>query len=195
MIYTDIISDVEINHLARSVKYSKLAMAADPRNIDDAVTPGVIARGHAPAGSGHDCFLKGIEVAFCLTLTIKAWTEAERYNFLPIVTSQSTMHKLQAMDADAACIEYVDDRAKAVLNELICRYNETHDPVDRLRMLYSCPVGLRLTADMRTNYLQLKTIYHQRKAHALPEWRAFCEWIETLPMFRELILAGEEAEA
>ena len=51
-----------------------------------------------------------------------------------------------------------------------------------LRVLYSNPCGFKLTAGMTTNYRQLKTIYNQRKTHRLPEWRAFCEWIHTLPM-------------
>ena len=42
---------------------------------------------------------------------------------------------------------------------------------------------------MTTNYRQLKTIYRQRKNHALPEWKAFCKWIETLP-WSELIIAN-----
>ena len=50
-----------------------------------------------------------------------------------------------------------------------------------LEILYSNPAGFKLTARMTTNYRQLKTIYAQRKNHRLPEWRAFCEWIETLP--------------
>lgn len=52
---------------------------------------------------------------------------------------------------------------------------------DYLRILYSNPAGFRLTASMVTNYRQLKTIYQQRRTHRLPEWRAFCAWIETLP--------------
>ena len=60
-----------------------------------------------------------------------------------------------------------------------------------LEILYSNPCGFKLTAGMTTNYRQLKTIYHQRKTHRLPEWREFCVWIETLPMFKELCLGGE----
>ena len=63
-----------------------------------------------------------------------------------------------------------------------------------LEILYSNPCGFKLTAGMTTNYRQLKTIYHQRKTHRLPEWREFCAWIETLPMFRELCLGGENNE-
>ena len=50
-----------------------------------------------------------------------------------------------------------------------------------LEILYSNPCGMKLTARITTNYRQLKTIYAQRKTHRLPEWRAFCEWIEKLP--------------
>jgi hypothetical protein len=34
---------------------------------------------------------------------------------------------------------------------------------------------------MTTNYRQLKTIYHQRKNHRLPEWLDFCDWVRGLP--------------
>ena len=57
-----------------------------------------------------------------------------------------------------------------------------------LEILYSNPCGFRLVAGMTTNYRQLKTIYSQRKNHRLPEWTAFCKWIETLPYFKEFIL-------
>ena len=75
---------------------------------------------------------------------------------------------------------------------MIDAYNENPTPENYLRVLYNIPTGFRLTARMTTNYRQLKTIYYQRKKHRLPEWREFCEWIETLPKFRELILEGTE---
>ena len=39
---------------------------------------------------------------------------------------------------------------------------------------------------------QLKTIYVQRRNHRLPEWRAFCDWIRTLPN-SEFIVREDEA--
>ena len=48
---------------------------------------------------------------------------------------------------------------------------------------------IRLTASMTTNYRQLKTIYAQRRHHRLPEWQAFCDWIETLP-YANLIIGN-----
>jgi hypothetical protein len=37
----------------------------------------------------------------------------------------------------------------------------------------------------------LKTIYYQRKNHKLPEWREFCQWIEELPYFKDLVLGDK----
>ena len=65
--------------------------------------------------------------------------------------------------------------------EYVDKYNADPTPENYLNMIYNIPIGLKLTAGMTTNYQQLKTIYAQRKNHRLPEWRAFCRWIETLP--------------
>lgn len=149
--------------------------------------------GRSPLGSGHDNYLNGCVAQFDLTFTVKAWTEAERYHFFDFVSSQSTMHRLQKMDVSESCIEYVDGRVTDVVEELVRKYNENPTLENRLKMLYSCPTGLKLTARMTTNYRQLKTIYHQRKNHTLPEWRRFCQQlVDEFPMFDELCLGDEE---
>ena len=148
--------------------------------------------GNTESGSGHDQYLTGIIVQFDLTFTIKAWTEAERYHFFDFVSSQSTMHKIASFDLDNQYSEYVDKRMIDIMNELKDKYNATKDKEDYLRLLYSNPCGFKLTARMTTNYRQLKTIYHQRKNHRLPEWVEFCKWIESLPMFKTLCLAAKE---
>lgn len=149
--------------------------------------------GRSPLGSGHDNYLNGCVAQFDLTFTVKAWTEAERYHFFDFVSSQSTMHRLQKMDVSESCIEYVDGRVIDVVEELVRKYNENPTLENRLKMLYSCPTGLKLTARMTTNYRQLKTIYHQRKNHTLPEWRKFCQQlVDEFPMFRELCLEDDE---
>lgn len=149
--------------------------------------------GKSPLGSGHDNYLNGCVAQFDLTFTVKAWTEAERYHFFDFVSSQSTMHRLQKMDVAESCIKYVDSRVIDVAEELVRKYNENPTLENRLKMLYSGPTGLKLTARMTTNYRQLKTIYHQRKNHALPEWRRFCQQlVEDFPMFKELCLGDDE---
>lgn len=56
--------------------------------------------------------------------------------------------------------------------------------------LSNIPMGLEYTARMTTNYLQLKTIYNQRKNHRSKQWQDFCEWIKTLPYAQQLIIGG-----
>lgn len=135
----------------------------------------------------HGQFMTGIRVNFDLTLTNKAWVEAERYRFLEFVSSQSTMHRISKFDLDQQYCECVDPRMIEIMNELKDRYNETKYPQDYLRLLYSNPCGFQLTARLTTNYRCLANIYKQRKNHRLPEWREFCAWIETLPYAKELI--------
>lgn len=57
----------------------------------------------------------------------------------------------------------------------------------------ACPQGLLKTVRIQTNYLQLKTMYHQRKNHKLKnQWGIFTTWIENLPYFKELIINSVE---
>lgn len=188
----DLITNVKVYDLDESIKASKYPMAVDTESVNTEVTDRVKSLALSGKGEGHDQFLTGIRVAFDLTFSIKAWTEAERYRFLEFVSSQSTMHRISKFDLDKQYMEYVDPRMIEIMNELKDKYNETQDPEDYLRLLYSNPCGFRLTARLTTNYRSLKTIYSQRKTHRLPEWRTFCSWIETLPIAEELITGGEK---
>ena len=147
--------------------------------------------GTTPIGSGHDNYLMGIIAQFTVDFTIKAWTEAERYHFFDIISSCSTMHALQKVDVSKAYSDYVDDRMVNVMKELIKEYNNDPTPENFLKMVYSNPTGMKLTAAITTNYRQLKTIYYQRKDHRLPEWREFCNClVKDFPCFKELCLKG-----
>ena len=160
----------------------------------------------------HDQFLTGIRVSFDLTFTNKAWVEAERYRFLEFVSSQSTMHRITKFDLRNQYNEYVDPRIIEIMEEKVAQHNKlltelaqtpTDDEYNRerlknlitqkyLEILYSNPAGFILTARLTTNYRCLKNIWRQRRNHRLPEWRAFCKWIETLPYAKELICYEEK---
>lgn len=183
-----LIDNVKVYGLDDSVKASKYPMAVDTESCTDEITPRVKALGSCAKGTGHDQFLTGIIVQFDLTFSIKAWVEAERYHFLDFVSSQSTMHRITKFDVYSQCNEYVEDETKGILEELVESYNRNPTDENYLRMLYNIPTGFQLTARMTTNYRQLKTIYHQRKTHRLPEWKEFCKWCETLPYFMELCI-------
>lgn len=186
------IKNCKIYGFEDSVKASKYPMAVDISKCTSEVTDRTRGLAGCPTGAGHDQFLTGVIVQFDLTFSIKAWVEAERYHFLDFVSSQSTMHRVAQFDIEQQCNEYVHLGTISIVKGLLDCYNDNPTPENYLRLLYNIPVGFRLTARMTTNYRQLKTIYQQRKTHRLPEWRDFCDWIETLP-YSELI-TGERAE-
>ena len=187
-----VVNNVKVFGLEDSIKASKYPMSPDINICNENVTNTVKKLGSCEVGSGHDQFLTGIIVQFDLTFSVKAWTEAERYHFFDFVSSQSTMHRITKFDLDKAYNEYVDPRIVEIMKEKVADFNKETEPVIRgqkyLEILYSNPCGFRLTARMTTNYRQLKTIYYQRISHRLPEWREFCEFVETLPIFKELVL-------
>lgn len=187
----NVVSNVEVFGLERSFKESKYPMSVATEECRGEYTKTIERLAKSPKGSAHDNFLKGILVRFDLTFTVKAWTEAERYHWFEIVSSQSTMHRISEMNYDECMIEYVTENTVNEMKRLLETYNENPASENYLMLLYNCPVGIKLTAGMSTNYQQLKTIYAQRKNHKLPEWRAFCEWIKTLP-YSELITGDGE---
>lgn len=175
------VADAVVYGLDESVKRAKYPMSTDISKLTTELTDGLKNLANSKKGSGHDNWLNGVVVQFDLTLTVKAWTEAERYHFLDFVSSQSTMHRIAEFDLENQYTEYTDRRIVEIVKELRDRYDQTNDPEDYLRLLMSNPCGFKLTAGMTTNYRQLKTIYAQRRNHRLPEWREFCRWIELLP--------------
>ena len=205
-----VVDNVKVYGLEESIKRAKYPMSTDISKLNSELTKGIKSLANSEKGEGHDQWLTGVVVQFDLTFTVKAWTEAERYHFLDFVSSQSTMHRITKFNLDEAYIEYVDPRIVEIMKEKVAEYNnfanydmadvKLHMDLDKLKkqkyleILYSNPCGFKLTAGMTTNYRQLKTIYHQRKLHRLPEWREFCAWIETLPMFKELCLGGGNNE-
>ena len=203
--FKDIISDVRVYGIDESIKASKYPMAVDTNKCTYEITDRTRQLGNVQIGTGHDNFLKGIVVQFDWKFTPKLSVEVERYHFIDFVSSQSTMHKITKFDLDKAYIKYVDQRCVDVIKEKVEDYNTLQEKIkvatDRdkfalqeiakvkyLEILYSNPCGMYLTARMTTNYQQLKTIYQQRRFHRLPEWQDFCDWIETLPYFKELCL-------
>lgn len=200
MNYSEMISDVYVYGLEESIKASKYPMIVDTSKATSEVTKRTLSLSSAPKGSGHDNFLKGITVQFDLKMTPKMSVELERYHFIDFVSSQSTMHKITKFDLDKSYIKYVDKRCIDVIKEKVEVYNTLEDTNSDyakelyLEILYSNPCGFQLTSRMTTNYQQLKTMYSQRKTHRLPEWRAFCKWIETLPYAQEFILNTRNSE-
>ena len=148
-------------------------------------------------GGGHDQFLAGITVTFDMTLSNKAWVEAERYRFLTFISSMSTMHRVAHFNIGESCNDHTCKESIAVAEAFQQTYNAidgTADPAGKraayLDLLYNLPAGFELMAGMITNYRCLRNIYEQRRNHRLPDWKVVCDWIETLPLAKKLITPG-----
>ena len=173
---------------------------------------------NTPNGSGHQNFLSGIRVSFDLKYPNYISPELQRYHWIDIVTSTSKMHRLLKMDLDSVCNKYVTDMTIAQLKKLINEYNQIlnsdieicvfhtrngEEVVVRgwaeilyykwMQIISNCPQGIELFMRVSTNYLQLKTVYHQRKRHKLKEdWGAICRFIEQLPYAQEFGLCDSK---
>lgn len=156
-------------------KFSKMNVRPEPEDYARA-----IRLGQADAGSGHDCFLKGITVKVDVYVPRRMQLHLIRYRFLDVVSAMS-----------------IEKNTKEILYRNDCFLGVDPDVVQRLRGHYEehkdleyvrnhIPPATMLGISFRTNYLQLKTVVAQRKTHKMPEWREFCGAVMELPMFCEL---------
>lgn len=187
------IGKVKVYNLKQSLEDSQL-----PKSTTLDLSPNiqlVKTLGKAKTGSGHDCILKGILVYKRITAPQNWWLQFMRYHFSDISSSTSKSHMITEMDIDEVTTELVDERIIAIVRDKIRWYNETKEDMSRdmknrsIEMIIeNSPMGLQLTAGATSNYLQLKTQYHQRKNHKSPHWNEdFIRLTEKLPLFLELI--------
>lgn len=205
------ISNVKVYDLEESVIACRNAMRTEmpeytQEEFDKSLSR-AIALANTPMGSGHQTFLSGIRVSFDIKYPNYISPELQRYHWIDIVTSTSKMHKLLKMDIDKACNKYVTANMVKEMQSLIDDYNtmeenntthaiftlrdgsrieaNTHKACmyyQWMKIISTCPQGIELFMRVSTNYLQLKTIYKQRRSHKLVEdWGAFCVFVESLP--------------
>ena len=137
--------------------------------------------GAVPTGTGHDNFLKGVIVQFDVRYP-NYWTpQFQRYSFHDIVSSNSKMHRLTKMDIKECCNKYVDDAVIENLQKWVDIFNTfeagmTEVEVEGttyskyeifMKVVSNAPLGFEQTMRVTSNYLQLKTIFLQRKYHKL----------------------------
>lgn len=188
------ITNVMVYDLKESVIASRNAMRLTPPEYTQEEFEVSLKRAttlaQAKRGSGHDNWLKGVRVSFDIKYPGYFTPELQRYNFMDIVTSSSKMHRIMQMDMDACFNKYVTDFSKSQMKTLIEEYNQNATYENFMKVVSNCPMGVELFMRCSTNYLQLKTIYHQRRNHKLKEdWgEAFCKgFIEQLPYAKEFI--------
>lgn len=161
-----------------------MSTAVAQYGITDTMLKRGIKLGNTKGGSGHDCFLKGIIVQADFHAPQYWWIQAQRYHWFDIVSSQSKMHRITEMDLEQCCGNARNSTLN-LLRDIIDEYKEGNEVLEEV--LDNIPMGFEYTAGVSTNYLQLKTMYHQRKNHRLTMWnKVFVEFCEGLPYFNEL---------
>lgn len=198
------IIDYEIFGLERVKIKSGLPKSDNPESSYDRLK----RLSNAPIASGHDCALKGIHVDFTVQADHSWWLQCLRYHFLDIVSSQSKMHCITTMKRKYH--PFVCKFSKQLVEKMIELYNNLGNSdyesdvnefflyeFDQFRpitkqewfeaIVMNCPIGLELQAEITTNYLQLKSVYSQRKNHKMSGWKLFCEWIKSLPLSELMI--------
>lgn len=118
-------------------------------------------------GDEHSKALRGI-VVWCEINAPRYWhVELDTYRIgAERLSSESTMHiQGQGLDTDSL-----------------------------IEMKESLPEGTMQKRIWSFSYQSLRRIYFQRRNHRLPQWNKFCEWIETLPLAKELITLEENGK-
>lgn len=156
-----------------------------------------LAKRLAKAGSDHRKYLRMVFVCADVTAPLYWWKEYDTYKVATVANSTSTMHKIHSkpfslddfscdhMTADTlAFMKTVTDRLEIIRR----RYLETKSKEDWYDMIQLLPSSYNQMRTLSLNYETLINIYHARINHKLAEWHTFCDWIETLPYARDLIL-------
>jgi len=185
------IKNVKVYGLHESMKRSGYPMQTVEPEIDLYISDSDLSRAtklsNTPQGSGHNNFLKGIIVQFDIKYPQYFTPQLQRYHWIDIVSSNSKMHRLVAKasedDFNESFNKYVDNDMIARVKGYVAKYNTEEDKYFYfMKALSNLPMGYELWMGVSTNYLQLKTIYNQRKNHKLHEdWGVFCDMIENLP--------------
>ncbi len=165
------------------------------------------------SGSGHDSFLKGIVVHAEFTATHDFILQLYRYHFRDTVSSESKMHMItKGGSIGDNCSRWVNDKTIDTVDKMIdyfneyeileqdtwCLFDNNKKPANKQELfeciIHNTPLGYMLTFGEVTNYLQLKSMYKQRKNHKMSGWsQVFVEWIKTLPL--SYLITGEEVSA
>ena len=157
------------------------------------------------AGNEHCKFMRMIHVSVDADMPRYWWSEADTYHF-NTKNSCSTMHKLLnrntpiTLDMFVICEEDLDIAQIVVerLEQLRQKYKSiqstTKDNEEMNRLLLRAKrllmEGFLQMRTWDTNYAEIRSMYFQRKHHRLEEeWvNTFCNWVESLPYSKELII-------
>ncbi len=150
------------------------------------------------AGSDHRKYLRQVFVSVDITAPLYWWKEYDTYKVATVANSTSTMHKIHSKPFELAdfsvdhmtegTLEFMET-VIAKLEEIRLKYVADKNKEDWYDLIQLLPSSYNQMRTCTFNYETLVNIYYARRNHKLAEWHTFCDWIETLPYARELIIA------
>ena len=153
------------------------------------------------AGSDHRKFLRQVMVSVDITAPIYWWKEYDTYKVATVANSTSTMHKIHSKPFQLDDFRHdhlTPDGLELLtfiisrLEEIRLRFVEEKKKEEWYDLIQLLPSSYNQMRTCTLNYETLINIYHARKNHKLQEWHTFCDWIETLPYGKELIVCQED---
>ena len=162
-----------------------------------------LARRLRLAGSDHRKFIRQIFVSVDITAPLYWWKEYDTYKVATVANSTSTMHKIHSKEFsvedfshDHLTEEGLESLKRTVedLERIRLRFLEKKNKEDWYTIIQLLPSSYQQMRTCTMNYESLINMYFSRKSHKLMEWHSFCDWVQTLPYAKELILAEKEKE-
>lgn len=149
------------------------------------------------AGPDHRKFMRMLPVQCNIVAPLFWVAEHDTYKIGTTRNSCSFMHKGVSKPFSLEDFS-IEDGAESELLKIINTLNFLREnylknkDIKIFRMIRELlPQGYNVKYTWCANYEVLYNIYYARKNHRLEEWKNFCDWIEALPHFKEIVL-GEE---
>lgn len=161
------------------------------------------------AGSDERKFMRQIMVSVDITAPLFWYKEFDTYKIGTVANSTSTMHKLSTTPITMDCFETDDLQPDLIwscngnfpwsiestvkqyvnaLEDLRKIYIETKDKRYWKELIRWLPESWLQKRTITMNYEVLRNMYFARRNHKLTEWHTFCNWVESLPYAKELIM-------
>lgn len=150
----------------------------------------------------HAKFLRQMKIACNISASGYWWKEADTTKIEAIRMSTSTMHTLLKTQLTLDNFEIASNIGKEIKQMVMRSLLNTISDIDQIRMIGNdetetlmsiktiLPESFIYHSHYTMNYENLRTMYHDRKNHRVPEWQTFLDSFKDIPYFKEFI-AGD----
>lgn len=146
-------------------------------------------------GSDHRKFLRQIFVTMDIKAPLYWWKEFDTYKVGTVALSESTMHTLHKNEitVDMFSVDGFDEKGLVFFESVVDylehmrkMYNSTGYKYYWENLIKILPCSFNQMRTVTMNFENVLSMYHQRKAHKLDEWKTFCDYCSELP-YSELL--------